>query len=174
MKGTLSEEALIAEIEPFVKKMYKKYGKGLVKEDLLSEIWCALFEAFYQYPAVEGTCTFEVFAELFVLNDINEFRRNRSHKISLQSKWPLNGTPDGSSETDWVMKLPSARVPDFSQSILFWDYLRGLGDLKYKVSKSLAEEYTDYEIIDMLQLTPETLTSIKQELTDDLTHYIQI
>lgn len=161
------------QVQKFIDKMCRRYGKNLDQEECQSESWCAYWEARTFYPQYQGCCDFWTYAFLRIKNKLELIRQTRNQRISGESPFSLNQmVADTRKEAVEIVLFPIQG--DFTNGVMLWDYAYRLGWIKHQIMRRLSLRETDEEIMQSLHLNLYEYYRMKQELRQDLQKYLEI
>ena len=161
------------QVQKFIDKMCKRYGKNLDQEECQSECWFAYWEARTFYPRYEGCCDFWTYAFFRIKNKLDALRKIRNQRISEESPFSLNQMVlDTGKEAEETMLFPIQG--DFTNGVMLWDCAYRLGWMKHQIMRKLSLQETDQEIMESLHLNLCEYCRMKQELRRDLQEYLEI
>ena len=150
--------------EAFLNRLYQhNYSERWYwKEEIWQIMWTALLEAHQRYKRYAGISRFEEYAEKVIIKKVDHWITENGYYFY---NYKSLDEPFRDSETS-VLTTYIACEEDFCSLELF-NFISGLGLIKYIVCKGYILRRKDEDIIDRLSITRERLEEIKTELRED-------
>lgn len=172
MNGEAWPDLKYRAVSRFIDLQVRRFGSGLPEEECSAEAWRAYLEASREYRRVAGCCDFSDFAAFCIRDSLDTMRRRRSERIALESSLSLDDVPDGGREPFGMRYFPT--TGDFSPCVVLWEFVRGLGEEKDRLVRSLYRRMPDEEIMEEQGLAPERYYALLQELQEDFSDWEMI
>lgn len=148
---------------------YYSFGKGLLKDDVISVCWVAYLENKQKLIGFHSE-DYWMEAAKYMEKYIAVMRRDRNRRCSVQSKLSMNQTCNDSGEE--IGSILFHIYGDFTKSVALWDYARRLGEKKWKIIKCIVYGDDDREIMRRVNMDEECYWEIKKGLQEDMNRYI--
>lgn len=158
------------QVNRFLHEIYCIWGRNLDEDDCRSEGWIVYLEGRRKYRYDIGDSEYWEYVEKNYIKRINEIRKNRNKRCQLESKMSLNKIYD--DEREEIGNIFWSRTGNFENSVILWDYIKKLGNIKNSILHLMAGREGDDEIMKIMRLSEEDYYTIKLELRDDFGKYI--
>ena len=117
-----------------IQQIYIVYGRGLPREDTISECWVSYLEHKDLYYGLPGLTFWTRVAE-HMIGCVKKIHRDKIRRYHGESKVSLNQRYMNSKEEIGNYTFP--RQGDFTKKIDLWDYAMRLGKEKYRIIRGL-------------------------------------
>lgn len=168
MQKMIFSEYEIQQVNRIIDEIYKTMS-GLDREECQSAGWCS-------YMEMKNAFLFQYHTESYwetvingIVDEFEQMRIERNNKISLESTLSLNQHLGDSEEEAGEILFPIQG--DFTNGVILWDYLKGLGEEKYPILRLMSDREEDSDIIEILHLDKNKYFEIKEQLKEDMRVY---
>ena len=159
-----------AQVNNFIYRLYKKYGKGLEYEECRSIGFLEYVEVRRQYGDEYNSEYLWFYAAKRIINAFGEARRVRNERIHLEARLSLNQCIGESKEPVYTF-LPTKRN-NFDRSVCLWCDLKKFEKMDYQLLRGLYWGADDWELIDWLRISTNEYFEGKCILKENLQEYL--
>lgn len=160
------------QVDKFLYELYSIWGQNLDREECRNEGWMIYLDGRKKYKYDIGDAEYWDYVGKNVRKRLEQIRQNRNEKYRLESRMSLN-CKYGEEKEEIGTIIPD-KSGDFVNGIALWDYLKNLGEQKYRILRLMNAKEDDIDIMKRLYLTEEEYFSIKLELREDFQLYLDI
>lgn len=150
------------QVRKFISNQIELYGKNLNSDECENIAWEAYFEVRKKYINDLANSDFWVRVGQKIKSNLEEFRRIRNERIKFYSPLSIYSTVGENREELWSI-IP-VKHSDFSNGVVFWLFVKDLGELKYRIISLLVQQEDDYDIIRILKISYEEYYEAKMEI----------
>lgn len=138
------------------------YRKNLNPDECEEIAWEVYFEVREKYIDDLANTDFWICVDRGIKSALEKFYKIRNERIRIYSPLSLNSQVGENSEE--LITIISGKHSDFSDSAVFWMFVKNLGELKYKIIRMLVWQEEDYDIIKNLRISYEEYYREKLEI----------
>lgn len=156
------------QVTRLIEAVYRYCGKGLPKEDFVSDCWVAYLE--YKENIKTNSMNYWKKVTEYMFVELSKLRTIRNNKYRIESRLSLNQKCGESRE-----EMSSILFPvngDFTKGVILWDFASGLGPEKSMIMSYMAHGEDDGYIMERMGIALQRYQMLKMELRDDMTEYI--
>lgn len=152
-----------------IDEIYRQYGRGWEREEFLANCFLAYAEIRNKIKK-DYSINYWAFVAEYILSRIQEMRTARNNRYMLESKLSLNQKFEESDDEIGTALFHS--YGDFTNSVVLWNYVKGLSEVKYRIMQYMAWGEDDSYIMQVMHMSEKQYHTLKMELRKDMEIFI--